>query len=366
MKTVLSIIGTRPEAIKMCPLICELRTCHELRTLICLTGQHPKIPPQILSLFGLSADFALSVMKEGQSLSSLTERLLHDLSALLHDLHPDAVLVHGDTTTAFAAALACYYLHIPVGHVEAGLRTYEADSPFPEEFNRRAIAPIAKWHFAPTATACDRLLREGIWQSRIHLTGNTVVDALRTTVRADFSHPLLSATEGTRRIVMTLHRRENQGAPMRRILRAVRRVLAEQADLSLLCPVHPNPAVSAVLHEELDACERVLLTPPWSLTDCHNLLSRCHLILTDSGGLQEEGLSLGKPVLLLRSTCERPEGIVAGGCRLIGTSEQTVYRGLCSLLNDDALYEAMSHVKNPYGDGHASERIAGILMRELL
>ena len=367
MKTVLSVIGTRPEAIKMCPVAKALRESgEEIRAPICLTGQHPEMPQEVLSAFGLSADFTLAVMREGQSLSSLTERILHDLSPLLHDLRPDAVLVHGDTTTAFAASLACFYLGIPIGHVEAGLRTYDTRNPFPEEFNRRAISPIATWHFAPTVPAHDNLLREGIAQSRVHVTGNTVIDALHMTVRSDFSHPLLEATEGTRRLFLTLHRRENRGAPMRAILRGIRRILDAHRDVTVLCPLHPNPEVRAVVCDELSACERVFLCEPLSLVDCHNILSRSYLILTDSGGLQEEGPALGKPVLILRNTTERPEGISAGVCRLVGTTESSVFRGADALLCDPSLYAAMAHTTSPYGDGRAALRIADVILREVL
>ncbi len=366
MKTVLSIIGTRPEAIKMCPVVKALRESCEFRAPICLTGQHPDMPKSVLSAFGLSADFSLSVMREGQSLSSLTERILHDISPLLHDLRPDAVLVHGDTTTAFASSLACFYLGIPVGHVEAGLRTYDTTSPFPEEFNRRAISPMATWHFAPTVLSHDNLLREGIPKSRVHITGNTVIDALRTTVHTDFSHPLLDATEGTRRLFLTLHRRESRGSPMRAILRGVKHVLSTHPDVSVICPLHPNPAVRSVVCDELCACERIFLCEPLSLLDCHNILSRSHLILTDSGGLQEEGPALGKPVLVLRNTTERPEGVAAGVCRLVGTTEASVWRSTDALLTDPSLYAAMAHAANPYGDGDASRRICEILLRELL
>lgn len=366
MKTILAVIGTRPEAIKICPVIKDLHAREDLRALICLTGQHPRMPEEVLGTFGLMADFNLSVMREGQSLSALTERILHDLSPLLHDLRPDAVLVHGDTTTAFAASVACFYLGIPVGHVEAGLRTYDVQAPFPEEFNRRAIAPVARWHFAPTLGARDNLLREGIAEGRIHVTGNTVIDALRTTVRPQFSHPLLRATEGTRRLLLTLHRRENQGRPMRAILRAVQRILAEYPDVSVLCPVHPNPTVGAILREELSHVDRVFLCEPWGLTECHNLMARCHLILTDSGGLQEEGPALGKPVLILRTVTERPEGVITGNCRLAGNTESSVYRSADALLRDRALYDAMARAPHPYGDGHAACRIVDILARELL
>ena len=361
MKKLLFVFGTRPEAVKMCPLVTECRRRKGLQSYVCVTGQHRDMLDRVLESFRVTPDFDLHIMKEEQTLFDITASVLARLRAVLDGVQPDLVLVHGDTTTSFAAALAGFYRQIPVAHVEAGLRTYRTDSPYPEEFNRQAVGSISSYHFAPTGTAAQNLIREGKDPARIFVTGNTVVDAMRRTVRPDFSHPALDWAAGGKLILLTAHRRENLGEPMRRMFRAIRRVLSEHDDCRLVYPVHRNPAVRQIAEEELGGCERVLLIEPLDVIACHNLEARCHLALTDSGGLQEECPSFGKPVLVLRDTTERPEGIAAGTLRLTGTEEAGVYRAFTELLEDPAAYARMARACNPYGDGHACERIADVL-----
>lgn len=361
MKTVMVVFGTRPEAIKMCPLVRELKARRALSVTVCVTGQHREMLQQVLDVFSVVPDYDLSVMREGQTLFDVTERVLTGMRAVLAEARPDLVLVHGDTSTAFAAALACFYEHIPVGHVEAGLRTYDLAAPFPEEFNRRAVALLASCHFAPTDHAADNLLREGVPPSTVHVTGNTVVDALATTVREDYTHPLLRWSEGGRLVLLTAHRRENIGAPMEGMLRAVRESVEGHPDVRLVCPVHKNPAVRAVTAEVLSACPQIRMTEPQDVVAFHNLLARCYLVVTDSGGIQEEAAALGKPTLVMRHTTERPEGVRTGTLRLVGTDPKEIGRALCRLLEDGDAYRAMINAPNPYGDGNASRRIADIL-----
>ena len=363
MKTIMLVFGTRPEAIKMCPLIQELRTRKDIRTLCCVTGQHRQMLDQVLSAFHVTPDYDLAIMKDGQTLFDVTTRVMEELKNVLAEAKPDLVLVHGDTTTTFAAALTCFYMQIPVGHVEAGLRTYQLDSPFPEEFNRHAVGVVAKYHFAPTEQARQNLLRENKKPETIFVTGNTAIDALKTTVRADYQNPELEWAKGSRLILLTAHRRENLGEPMRAIFRAVRRIVDETPDVKVLYPVHMNPAIRAMAKEILGGDERIRLIAPLEVLDFHNILARSCMVMTDSGGIQEEAPSLGKPVLVLRDTTERPEGVAAGTLKLVGTEEETIYREAKRLLEDEEAYHAMSVASNPYGDGHACERIADILER---
>mgnify|MGYP002532169037 FL=1 len=361
MKTVMLVFGTRPEAIKMCPLVKELKKRSGIRTLVCVTGQHRQMLDQVLHAFEVVPDFDLSIMKEKQTLFDITVNILQGIRSVLEQEKPDVVLVHGDTSTTFATALACFYLQIPVGHVEAGLRTYDIYSPYPEEFNRQAVSIVAKYNFAPTPLSRDNLLREGKNESAIYVTGNTAIDALQTTVREDYTHPELDWAKGSRLILLTAHRRENLGTPMHHMFRAIRRVMDEHPDVKALYPIHMNPVVRAAAAEELGGCDRIHIIDPLEVLDCHNIMARSYLILTDSGGIQEEAPSLGKPVLVMRDTTERPEGINAGTLKLVGTDEETIYRNFKTLLEDEAAYHAMANASNPYGDGHASERIADIL-----
>ena len=361
MKTVMLVFGTRPEAIKMCPLVNELKTRKGLKTVVCVTGQHRQMLDQVLAAFGVEPDYDLSIMKDKQTLFDITTNILNRIRAVLEEVRPDVVLVHGDTSTTFVTALACFYLQIPVGHVEAGLRTYNIYSPYPEEFNRQAVSIISQYNFAPTARARDNLLHEGKRAETIFVTGNTAIDALQTTVREDYTHPELTWAQGSRLIVITAHRRENLGEPMHQMFRAIRRIMDEHPDVKAIYPIHMNPVVRQAADEELRGCDRIHIIEPMEVLDFHNLLARSYLILTDSGGIQEEAPSLGKPVLVMRDTTERPEGIDAGTLRLVGTNENVIYRNFKQLLEDNDAYQAMAHASNPYGDGRACRRIADIL-----
>ncbi len=358
---IMIIFGTRPEAIKMCPLVRTLRERDFCQVKVLVTGQHRGLLDEVLTVFDITPDYDLALMREGQDLFDLTERIMEGVRSVLSEEHPDLVLVHGDTTTAFASALAAFYLGIPVGHVEAGLRTYDLRAPFPEEWNRRSIAILAAYHFAPTEGAKHNLLGEGIATDRILVTGNTGIDALRYTVKEDFSHPYLDWAGKNRLILLTAHRRENQGSPMRAIFRGIRRIAETYEKIKILYPVHPSPKVRQVAREALSGCERILLVDALDPICFHNLLARSYLCVTDSGGIQEEAVSLGRPVLVLRDRTERPEGILEGGARLIGRTEGTVFRGIGDLLEIPALHSAMSRQTASYGDGYASERIADYL-----
>ena len=362
MKTVLLVFGTRPEAIKMCPLIRELQSRPSaFRTVVCVTAQHRQMLDSVLDAFGVTPDYDLDIMRADQTLFDITSSILGRIRAVLEAVRPDVVLVQGDTTTTFVTALACFYLRLPVGHVEAGLRTYNLDAPYPEEFNRQAVSILARYNFAPTDTARQNLLREGRAPETVFVTGNTAIDALRITVRPDYSHPLLDWAAGSRLVLLTAHRRESWGEPLHRIFRAVRRVTEERPDVRVLYPIHWNPAVRRAAEEELEGCGSIRIVDPLDVTDFHNFMARAFLILTDSGGIQEEAPSLGKPVLVLRDTTERPEGVAAGTLRLVGTDERAVYENFLLLLDDPRVYDAMSHASNPYGDGRAARRIADIL-----
>ena len=355
------VFGTRPEAIKMCPLVKELKSRKGVQTLVCVTGQHRQMLDSVLYAFDTVPDFDLSIMREKQTLFDITADILLNIKEVLESTRPDVVLVHGDTSTTFATALACFYLKIPVGHVEAGLRTYDIYSPYPEEFNRQATSIIAKYHFAPTELSRKNLIKEGKRDSSIFVTGNTAIDALSTTVRKDYTHPELEWASGSKLIMITAHRRENHGAPMRGMFRAVRRVLDEHPEVKVIYPIHLNPAVREAAREELSSVSRLHIIEPLEVIDFHNFLSRSYMILTDSGGIQEEAPSLGKPVLVMRDTTERPEGVVAGTLKLVGTAEESIYSNFKLLLENIDAYNAMAKASNPYGDGKASKRIANIL-----
>lgn len=362
---VLLVFGTRPEAIKMCPVVKALEQQKNMKTVVCVTGQHKEMLAQVLRVFDVKPDYDLAIMKERQTLFDITIAILDRFRSILEQERPDVILVHGDTTTAFAAALAGFYMNIPVGHVEAGLRTYNLQSPYPEEFNRQAVDIITDYYFAPTELAKQNLLKEGKKEDAVFVTGNTVIDALKTTVRKEYKHEALEWAEGSRLILLTAHRRENLGEPLRHMFRAINRICVEFEDIKIIYPIHMNPAVRAVAQEELAGNDRIKLIEPLDVLDFHNFMNRSYLILTDSGGIQEEAPALGKPVLVMRDTTERPEGIEAGTLRLVGTSEEGVYSAFRELLDNEVEYERMSKAINPYGDGTASERITMILMNRL-
>ena len=361
MKKVMLVFGTRPEAIKMCPLVNELKSRKNIKTVVCVTGQHRQMLDQVLNAFGVEPDYDLSIMKDKQTLFDITSNILSSIKGVLEKEKPDAVLVHGDTSTTFATALACFYLQIPVGHVEAGLRTYNIYSPYPEEFNRQAVSIISKYNFAPTELAKQNLIKEGKDEKTIYVTGNTAIDALKTTVRADYTHPELEWARDSRLIIITAHRRENLGEPMKHMFSAIRRIMEEHPDVKAIYPIHMNPLVRATADEILGGCGRIRLIEPLEVIDFHNFLARSYLILTDSGGIQEEAPSLGKPVLVMRDTTERPEGIAAGTLKLVGTDEEKIYENFKNLLENKEEYDKMAHASNPYGDGFACKRIADVL-----
>ena len=361
MKIVMLVFGTRPEAIKMCPLVNELKSREKLKTIVCVTGQHRQMLDQVLDVFKVVPDYDLSIMKDKQTLFDITTNILNGIGEVLDEVKPDVVLVHGDTSTTFVTALACFYKQIPVGHVEAGLRTYNIYSPYPEEFNRQAVSIISKYNFAPTELSKENLIREGKVEDSIYITGNTAIDALKTTVRKDYTHSELEWAKDSRLIMITAHRRENLGEPMHNMFRAIRRVMDEHPDVKAIYPIHMNPVVRQAADEELGDCDRIHIIEPLEVIDFHNFLANSYMILTDSGGIQEEAPSLGKPVLVMRDTTERPEGIKAGTLKLVGTDEQVIYENFKLLLEDREAYEAMSRASNPYGDGFACKRIADVL-----
>ena len=361
MKKVMLVFGTRPEAIKMCPLVNELKTRKNIVTKVCVTGQHRQMLDQVLEIFSVVPDYDLSIMKPKQTLFDVTISILNAIGEVLDAEKPDVVLVHGDTSTTFATALACYYKQIAVGHVEAGLRTYNIFSPYPEEFNRQAVGILAQYNFAPTETSRQNLLREGKRPESIFVTGNTAIDALKTTVRENYTHPELEWAKDSRLIVITAHRRENLGEPLRHMFHAIKRIIDETPDVKAVYPIHLNPVVRETAREIFGADDRIHLIEPLDVVDFHNFLARSYLILTDSGGIQEEAPSLGKPVLVMRDTTERPEGIAAGTLKLVGTDEDTIYREFRRMLDDREAYEAMSKASNPYGDGMACGRIADVV-----
>ena len=366
MKKVMLVFGTRPEAIKMCPLVNELKQRKSLKTVVCVTGQHREMLKQVLQTFSVEPDYDLSVMREKQTLFDITITILEEIKAVLEKESPDVVLVHGDTSTTFVTSLACCYLQIPVGHVEAGLRTYNIYSPYPEEFNRQAVGIISKYNFAPTETAKKNLLQEGKKEESIYVTGNTAIDALKTTVRPDYKHEQLQWVGDSRLIMITAHRRENLGQPMRNMFRAIRRILTEYRDVKAIYPIHMNPVVRKIAQEELGDCENIRIIEPLDVLDFHNFLARSYMILTDSGGIQEEAPSLGKPVLVMRDTTERPEGLAAGTLKLVGTEEENIFKSFKELLESEEIYKSMAQASNPYGDGFASVKIANIIESTLL
>lgn len=361
MKKIMLVFGTRPEAIKMCPLVNELKTRKNMKIVVCVTGQHRQMLDQVLATFDVVPDYDLSIMKDRQTLFDITTNILNQIKEVLEKEKPDVVLVHGDTSTTFVTALACFYLQIPVGHVEAGLRTYNIKSPYPEEFNRQAVSIISDYNFAPTEQARENLIKEGKDANKIWVTGNTVIDALQTTVKDEYTHPELEWADGSRLIFITAHRRENLGDPMHNMFRAIRRVMEEHTDVKALYPIHMNPVVRKAADEELGGLDRVHICEPVEVFDCHNLMANSYMILTDSGGIQEEAPSLGKPVLVMRDTTERPEGVKAGTLKLVGTDEEVIYQSFKELLEDNDAYNMMAHAANPYGDGKACKRIADIL-----
>lgn len=365
MKKVMVVFGTRPEAIKMCPLVKELKKREQMKTIVCVTGQHRQMLDQVLDAFEVEPDYDLSIMKESQTLFDVTSNILNNIKEVLEEVKPDVVLVHGDTSTTFVTALACFYLQIPVGHVEAGLRTYDIYSPFPEEFNRQATGIIAKYHFAPTEISKANLLKEGKKEEEIYVTGNTAIDALKTTVKEEYSNSVIDWANGSKLIMLTAHRRENLGQPLRNMFNAIKRIVDEHKDIKVIYPIHMNPLVRQVANEILGDNDRIRIIEPLEVLDFHNFLNKSYLILTDSGGIQEEAPSLGKPVLVMRDTTERPEGIKAGTLKLVGTDEETIYTAFKTLLENKCEYDKMSQASNPYGDGFACKRIADILEENL-
>lgn len=363
MKKIMLVFGTRPEAIKMCPLVNELKQRNQIKTLVCVTGQHREMLDQVLQAFNVIPDYDLSIMKQGQTLFDITVNILEMIKRVLEESKPDIVLVHGDTSTTFVTSLACFYLQIPVGHVEAGLRTYNIHSPFPEEFNRQAVSIISQFNFAPTELAKENLIHEGKKEESIFITGNTAIDALHTTIKKDFYHPELEWAKNSRLILITAHRRENLGVPMKNMFRAIRKVMNEHPDVKAIYPIHMNPKVRQTANEILGNDDRIHIIEPLDVLDFHNFMNHSYLILTDSGGIQEEAPSLGKPVLVMRDTTERPEGIEAGTLKLVGTEEDNIYHYFSLLLNNKEEYDKMSKANNPYGDGCASKRIADILCK---
>ncbi|MBO0487966.1 non-hydrolyzing UDP-N-acetylglucosamine 2-epimerase [Vagococcus fluvialis] len=365
MKKVMLIFGTRPEAIKMGPLVKELEKHHDIETIVCVTGQHREMLDQVLSIFDIVPQYDLEIMKHKQDLFDVTINILEKLKPILEKEKPDMVLVHGDTSTTYAAGLASFYLRIPVGHVEAGLRTHNIYSPYPEEFNRQSVGLFSALNFAPTKKAAQNLLDEGKTASSIYVTGNTAIDALKTTVREDYTSPIIEWANDSKLIVLTAHRRENYGEPMRHMFQAIKRIVDGHEDIKVVYPIHMNPMIKELADEIFTETKRVKIIPPMEVVDFHNLLAKSHIILTDSGGIQEEAPSLGKPVLVMRDTTERPEGIEAGTLKLVGTEEEVIYEHFKELLENKVLYKEMSEASNPYGDGTASEQIVTILKEKL-
>lgn len=361
---VMSIFGTRPEAIKMAPLVKELEKRAETKSIVCVTAQHREMLDQVLETFKIKPDYDLNMMKQGQTLMDITIGALSGVDAVIKKAKPDIVLVHGDTSTTFAGGLAAFYNQVAIGHVEAGLRTYNKYSPYPEEMNRQMVDCMTDMYFAPTDLSRDNLIKEHVDPSKIYVTGNTAIDAMDTTVDEGYAHPELEWLGGDKMILLTAHRRENLGEPMKNIFRGIRRVLDELPGYKVIYPIHKNPLVRAAADEIFGDCDRVKLIEPLEVFDFHNFQNRAHIILTDSGGIQEEAPSLGKPVLVLRDTTERPEGIKAGTLKLVGTNSENVYKETMRLLTDHDEYERMSKASNPYGDGHASERIADAIIKK--
>lgn len=361
MKKVMLVFGTRPEAIKMCPLVKELKKRNNIETIVCVTGQHREMLQQVLDCFEVVPDYNLDIMKDKQTLFDITSNIMLKIKNVLENVKPDLILVHGDTTTTFATALSAFYMQIPVGHVEAGLRTYNLYSPYPEEFNRQATGIISELNFAPTEMSRQNLINEGKDKNKIFVTGNTAIDALKTTVKENYENKELEWAQDSKLIMLTAHRRENLGKPLENMFRAIRRIVDEFSDVKVIYPIHKNPVVRECANRILGNDDRIRLIEPLEVLDFHNFLSRSYLILTDSGGIQEEAPSLGKPVLVMRDTTERPEGIKAGTLKLVGTEEENIYNNFKELLTNKSEYEKMSKACNPYGDGHACEKIGDII-----
>lgn len=364
MKKVMLVFGTRPEAIKMCPLVKELKTRKNIKTIVCVTGQHREMLKQVLDCFDVVPDYNLDIMQDKQTLFDITTNIILKIRSVMEKEKPDLILVHGDTTTTFVTSLCAFYMQIPVGHVEAGLRTYDIYSPYPEEFNRQATGIIAKYNFAPTDVAKQNLLKEGKDVSTIFVTGNTAIDALKTTVKENYENPIFDWVGNDRLIMLTAHRRENLGEPLKRMFKAIKRVIDEYDDIKVVYPIHKNPVVRETAQEIFGSNEKIKLIEPLEVLDFHNFLNKSYLILTDSGGIQEEAPSLGKPVLVMRDTTERPEGIKAGTLKLVGTEEKNIYNNIKLLLDNKNEYDKMSKASNPYGDGFASKRIADIICND--
>lgn len=361
MKKVMLIFGTRPEAIKMCPLVKELKTRKNFEVKVCVTGQHREMLQQVLDCFEVVPDYNLDIMQDKQTLFDITVNIMQKIKGVLEKEKPDLILVHGDTTTTFVTALCAFYMQIPVGHVEAGLRTYNVYSPYPEEFNRQATGIISKYNFAPTENSKQNLLNEGKDKNTIFVTGNTAIDALKTTVRSDYNNEIFDWVGKDKLIMLTAHRRENLGQPLKNMFKAIKRILDEFDNVKIVYPIHKNPIVRDTANEIFGDSEKIKLIEPLEVLDFHNFLNKAYMILTDSGGIQEEAPSLGKPVLVMRDTTERPEGIAAGTLKLVGTDEENVYNSIKLLLEDEKEYQKMSKASNPYGDGHACKKIADIL-----
>lgn len=366
MKKIMVVFGTRPEAIKMCPVVNELKSRKGFKTIVCVTGQHREMLDQVLSVFNVIPDYDLNIMKEKQTLFDVTNNILTMIKGVIEEVKPDVVLVHGDTSTTFVTALACFYLQVPVGHIEAGLRTYDLYSPFPEEFNRQAVSIIAKYNFAPTKIAHNNLVKEGVKKNSIHITGNTAIDALNTTIKKEYYHPVFDWVGQSKLVLITAHRRENLGEPMMHMFSAINKIVKEFPDVKVVYPVHLNPIVRECANRVLSGNDRVRIIEPLGVVDFHNFLNASYIILTDSGGIQEEAPALGKPVLVMRDTTERPEGIKAGTLKLVGTNEDNIYESFKELLISQIEYEKMSKASNPYGDGFASKRIVDILTESLI
>lgn len=361
VKKIMIVFGTRPEAIKMCPLVKELKKEDKYRTVVCVTGQHKEMLDQVLKVFEINPDYNLGIMKKDQTLYDVTESILSAMKTVLEIEKPDIVLVHGDTTTTFASALAAFYQQIPIGHVEAGLRTYNLNAPYPEEFNRQCVDILSSYYFAPTVRAKDNLIREGKNPDTVFVTGNTVIDALKTTIQSDYQHDILKWAEGSRMVLLTAHRRENLGQPLYQIFYGIKEVLEEIKDIKIVYPIHMNPKVRSIAQEVIGDYDRLRIIEPLDVVDFHNFMNHSYMILTDSGGIQEEAPALGKPVLVLRDTTERPEGIEAGTLKLVGTKSDVIAREFKKLLTDKKVYEQMSNAVNPYGNGEASRAIISII-----